>query len=380
MTNKARTCRLCGSANLVSALLFERMPRNIQRLLTQEELTADRPIRVEVFRCDICSFVQLQAQLEEDYYDDYLMTASHSAQMQAYQAEQARDFVSRFDLRNKVVMEAGCGDGNFLSHLASAGARVVGVEPSKTYRRLASPRGFPIEDGYIGATRDVRGAPFDGFVSRQVLEHVPLIHDYLQGIRRSLRAGAFGLVEVPSLEKALADRRFYDFFPDHLNYFSLSTLRLALEMNGFDVLELEFGMFDEYNVAIVKNPGTVSLEGIQDATDTLSREIESFIRARKALGETIAIWGAGGKGLSVMSAADVSGVDLLIDSDPNKQGFYAPLSHLKVQSPELLREMKVDAIIVTAMAYRNEILRALKSEFGYEGNVVLLGHHLEIVS
>jgi SAM-dependent methyltransferase len=377
---EARACRLCWSSNIAPALRLDRMPHNIQRLLRENELETDSPVQVEVFQCDACTFVQLQARLEEDYYDDYLMTASHSAQMQAYQADQARDFVSRFGLKNKVVMEAGCGDGNFLSHLADAGARAVGVEPSKTYRQLALPRGFPVEDGYVAADRGLSGAPFDGFVSRQVLEHVPFIHDYLQGIRRNVKPGAFGLVEVPSLEKALQDRRFYDFFPDHLNYFSHRTLRVALEMNGFDVLNVEFGMFAEYNVAIVRNPERLSLKTVQDTADTLSREIESFIETRKARGETVAIWGAGGKGLSVMAAADVSGVDLLIDSDPNKQELFTPLSHLKVQSPEILRETRVDAIILTAMAYRNEIVDLLRDEYGYQGTIALLGHHLETVS
>jgi hypothetical protein len=81
-----------------------------------------------------------------------------------------------------------------------------------------------------------------------------------------------------------------------------------------------------------------------------------------------------------MSVADVSGVDLLIDSDPNKQDFYTPLSHLKVHSPEVLRETRVDAIILTAMAYRNEILHLLRVDYRYQGTIALLGHHLETVS
>ncbi|WP_163540404.1 methyltransferase domain-containing protein, partial [Klebsiella pneumoniae] len=80
-----------------------------------------------------------------------------------------------------------------------------------------------VEAGYVTADRRLADGPFDGFVTRQVLEHVPDINDFLIGIRRNLKPGAYGLIEVPSLEKALEDRRFYDFFPDHLNYFSLET-------------------------------------------------------------------------------------------------------------------------------------------------------------
>jgi hypothetical protein len=248
-----------------------------------------------------------------------------------------------------------------------------------TVSRLALARGFGVESGYVTAGRDLAGAPFDGFVTRQVLEHVPDIHDFLAGVRRNLRPGAAGLVEVPRLEKAVVDHRFYDFFPDHVNYFSERTLRVALEMNGFEVLETGPGMFDEYNIALVRLPERDDLAGIQTAVNTLSREIEQFIRVRKARGETIAIWGAGGKGLSVMSAADVSQVDILVDGDPHKQGLYSPISHLPVQLPAVLKAARVDTIIVTAMAYQNEILKTLRQEFGFRGTIALLGRSLQIV-
>ncbi|WP_204308421.1 hypothetical protein, partial [Escherichia coli] len=61
-----------------------------------------------------CRFVQLSDTLDDDYYDDYLMTTSHSNQMQSYQRDQAQDFVIRFDLKGKHVREMGCGDGNYL--------------------------------------------------------------------------------------------------------------------------------------------------------------------------------------------------------------------------------------------------------------------------
>ncbi|NWO96054.1 class I SAM-dependent methyltransferase, partial [Escherichia coli] len=141
--------------------------------------------------------------LDDDYYDDYLMTTSHSNQMQSYQRDQAQDFVIRFDLKGKHVREMGCGDGNYLDHLREAGAVVSGIEPSKRFRALAVEKGYAVEAGYVTADRRLADGPFDGFVTRQVLEHVPDINDFLIGIRRNLKPGAYGLIEVPSLEKAL---------------------------------------------------------------------------------------------------------------------------------------------------------------------------------
>jgi SAM-dependent methyltransferase len=330
--------------------------------------------------CGKCGFVQVDPLLEDFYYDDYMMLATHSPQVQDYQERQSRQFVEKFNLMGKLVKEIGCGDGSYLDHLKAAGCLPSGVEPSARSREIALARGHEVECGYVTATRQLDAGPYDGFVTRQVLEHVPDIHGFLTGIRLNLKPGAVGLVEVPSLEKALADRRYYDFFPDHVNYFSLRSLRLALEINGFEVLEMRHDMFDEYIIAIVRNYVHPQFSELVHTVDTLSAELRSFIERYHARGQRVAIWGAGGKGLSVLAAAGISAIDLLVDGDPNKQGLITPVSHLKVEAPSALLSAGVSAVIITAMAYKTEIERTLIDDLHFEGDIAVLGHHLQLIS
>lgn len=374
-----KKCRLCSRDQVEVVLSISRLPRNIQRLFSEVDLHEDRSISLDVYRCLDCNFVQLLDKLDEDYYDDYLMTTSHSSQMQSYQQSQARDFIVRFGLRGKHIREMGCGDGNYLDHLRDAGALVSGIEPSKRFRSLAVEKGYQVEEGYVTADRRLSGGPFDGFVTRQVLEHVPDVNDFLVGIRRNLKRGAHGLIEVPSLEKALQDRRFYDFFPDHLNYFSQKTLALACRLNGFDVLETFPGMYGEYNVALVVNEGQDDFEPVQRGVEALCSDIRAFIERNRASAHVVAVWGAGAKGLSVLAAADIHDVDILVDGDPHKQGLITPVSHLKVRSPGDLREFREGAILITAMAYRHEIEHILLDEIGFVGEIAVLGERLEII-
>jgi len=44
-------CRLCGSERLHVYLTLEHAPRNIQRLLTREQLTEDSAITLNVYHC-----------------------------------------------------------------------------------------------------------------------------------------------------------------------------------------------------------------------------------------------------------------------------------------------------------------------------------------
>ena len=58
-----------------------------------------------------------------------MMLATHSPQVQEYQARQSSEFVQKHWLAGKaVIKEIGCGDGSYLAHLHAAGARVAGVD------------------------------------------------------------------------------------------------------------------------------------------------------------------------------------------------------------------------------------------------------------
>jgi SAM-dependent methyltransferase len=380
-TATATCCRLCGGDRLDVVLAHERAPRNVSYLPRAEELADDAPTSVEVLRCAGCGFVQLTEPPSETYYDDYLMTVSHSAQMRRYQQAQAERFVERFGLRGKRVVEAGCGDGHYLSILAGLDVDAVGTEPSARFRDVALETGLPIHGGYVTVADGVPGAPYDGFVTREVLEHVPDPNDFLRALRECLAPDGVGLVEVPSLEQALERGRFYDFFPDHVNYFSAGTLARALETNGFLVCEVSRGMNGEYLEAWVRADAGRDLPSLRRAVDSTTADLRAFLDGCADSGRRVAVWGSGAKGLTTMAVAGVDGTDVayVVDADPYKVGRFTPVSHLPVVPPAHLAEEPVDAIVVTALAYRDEIVAALRGELGFAGTIAVLGPRLELL-
>jgi SAM-dependent methyltransferase len=351
-------------------------PRSVQRLLSSGKHAQDG-IDFTLFGCLDCGFVQAPRTLEEDYYDDYVMTATHSRQMRQYQSEQAADFVGRFALGGKSVLEVGCGDGNFLEYLHDAGAMPSGVEPSQPFRELAEKRSYPIFAEYMGRKLRVPAGPYAGFVTRQVLEHVEDPNNFLAGIRANLMPGGVGLIEVPCLEKALDQCRFYDFFPDHLNYFSASTLRYAAELNGFETLESCRGMDGEYNIVYVRRREVPDSAKLQAAVEMTASHMKDFIREQRRFGKRIALWGAGGKGLALLGAARPEGVAYVVDSDPHKWQKFTPILGLPIYPPDHLAEDPVDVVFVTALAYEQEILAGLR-ERGFTGTIALLGESVRI--
>lgn len=375
----AECCRLCGTAPLRTTVTLPRVPANISRLLPAGGPVDDHPVTLRLLQCDECGLAQLAEAPAKHYYDDYLMTVSHSPQMRAYQQAQAAEFVARHGLTGRRVIEVGCGDGHYLACLAAAGAVPVGLEPSARFRDLVAQRGFECHAGYVSRDAPAPGRPYAAFVTRQVLEHVLDLRGFLAGLRASIVADGAGLIEVPSFEQTLENGRFFDLFPDHVNYFTDRTLRLACELAGLAVTWLTRGMNGEYLVAWVQHALFPDAQSLEDAVRRTCTALAEFVAQQRSLGRRVAAWGAGGKGLTTLAAAQVAGLEYVIDSDPHKVGRLTPVSHLRVVPPETLKHEPVDAIVLTALAYREEIIRQCRELLGFRGTIAVLGPTLELV-
>lgn len=372
-------CRLCGFAGIAAVVELSGMPRWNHRLLREHQLSTDRAIDLTVYGCPSCGFVSVPMHLTDDYYDDYINAPSLSAQARAFQAEQAQEFVRRFSLNGRRVLEVGCGDGFFLEAMRHAGADCYGVEPSNAQRKLALARGLRVESGVLAAGRILADAPFDAFVTRQVFEHVEDLRDFLLTIRSNLASEAMGLVEVPNLDKLALEGRFFDFIPEHINYFTPRSLGLALALAGFEVLEISTVQEGESLRALVSWKALPDYGSLASRVDSLRSEMAHFLADCETRGKKVAIWGAGGKGLGMMAVLDLRSVKLLVDSDPHKAGLFTPVSHLRVESPEELVAQGMDVVIVMAPAYEREIAEKLRHDLGFAGDIVLAGRGFELL-
>jgi hypothetical protein len=191
-------------------------------------------------------------------------------------------------------------------------------------------------------------------------------------VRNLLKPGGAALIEVPALEQALEQNRFFDFFPDHLSYFSAVSLTHLASRNMFEVVRVARAMDGEYNEAWIRKAETPNLTGVQSAADGIAGAFRSFLDAEAAAGRRVAIWGAGAKGVLTLAMVDTRSVAYLVDLDPVKHGRYTPVSHLEVSSPDRLLADPVDTVIITALAYKDEITHDLTTRYSFRGKIAYL--------
>ncbi len=348
---------------------LERLPANVSYLAP--EANQQQPVCcVDAQWHDHNRHLTISDYQTEEYYLEYLMTATYSDSMQKLQSAQAARLRSLLEPAKGTcsLIEIGCGDGSFLSHAAKHFDHVSGIEPSARFAQEAEARGFHVLRAYVSENMSPPSQLYDAFVSRQVFEHLPDPLDVLKGIRRMLKPGAVGLIEVPNGERALRLGRFFEFFPDHVNYYSVNSLVDLASRAGFSVIACHDNFGGDYLELWLRcgQDAQTLFTSMLTTRETVCHSIARALNRAATEGKRVAVWGAGAKTLSIFAAMgpeSTKPVAFVVDSDPHKHGRYIPNTDTPVVSvPDAVR-LQPDVVLILALTYRAEIEQSVRKLF-----------------
>ena len=352
---------MCGSQLSDKATLFyPAMPKSAQHFPTPETLAEDQPLDLKIVQCSSCDLVQLDNE-PVSYYREVIRASAFSKEMGLFREQQFAGFIEQYELKNKKLVEIGCGRGEYLALLNKQGVDGYGLEYAENSVQQCLHNGLQVQQGYIEHSEyALNNSPFDAFFILNFLEHIPEPLSLLKGIAHNLSCGAIGMVEVPNFDMMIRENLFTEFVTDHLCYFTRDTLQLLLGLSGFEVLECK-EVWDDYILsATVRKRESLDVSGFQLAHQTLTAELNAYINNFE-VGQ-VAIWGAGHQALAVMALAGLSGkIKYVVDSAPFKQNKLTPGTHLPIVSPEVFfQDDAVKALIVMAAAYSDEVAAIVK--------------------
>ena len=137
------------------------------------------------------------------------------------------------------VLDIGCATGAFLSEARTANWRVHGVEKAGSAAEVARREfGVPVENDLA----EVPGT-FGLVTMWHVLEHLLDPVDALVQARLKVASGGYLFIELPQWGALGRRKNGSDWSqlrpPEHINFFSKSSLRFALESAGWDVTRQE---------------------------------------------------------------------------------------------------------------------------------------------
>jgi 2-polyprenyl-3-methyl-5-hydroxy-6-metoxy-1,4-benzoquinol methylase len=204
-------------------------------------------------RCNDCHFTLLNPQPSNEelgaiYSQNYFLGAGDAEKQSAFAQLKLRTAETYLDelnayagLRSGKLLEIGCGSGDMLMAAARRGFAVTGVEFSEhacaTARSRLATEGFKGElvCGEIDAIAD-RVGQFDVCVMADLIEHVRDPRHFVEVLHRVLKPDGVIFIATPSVDSWSArftSKKWMEFKPEHLSYFSRKTLEGLLFSEGF---------------------------------------------------------------------------------------------------------------------------------------------------
>ena len=138
------------------------------------------------------------------------------------------------------ILDVGCGLGYFLDAAKKQGWEEYGIDPSSYGIGICKSKGHDrLWRGTLGAI-PLESEYFDVVTAFDVYEHVSNPINFLDEVYRILKVNGIFIVAVPNVQSLAAKIQGSSWsqfiLPEHLNYFSSTTLIAILNNNGFDVI------------------------------------------------------------------------------------------------------------------------------------------------
>jgi len=363
-------CRICKGDFFSQPLLRQnKMPKAAQHLPNSDEIKNERGVNLEIQQCSRCALVQLSNE-PVPYFREVIRSSAFSKEMKTFREHQFKLFVENFSLANKKVIEIGCGKGEYLSLMKEFKIKAYGLEFAEDSVNACIKSGLNVFKLYLEDEAVViNESPFDAFFILNFFEHVPDPNTMLSGIYNNLSDDGIGLVEVPNFDMMLNNNLFSEFIGDHLFYFTKETLINTLSQNGFEVLSCAEVWYDYIISAVVKKRKKTDVSGFLSQQEKITQDIKKYISQFNK----VAVWGAGHQSFAILSLCELSGeIEYIIDDATFKQNKFSPATHIPILSSDALLNQPVEAILVMAASYSDEVYLKIRNKFDSNISVAIL--------
>ena len=233
-------CALCGIAGLESVARFPGLPLS-GRFVPEQPATIPPGIDQELLWCQECGHGQLRNQIAPAIlYDvEYAFRTSESARARVGTSF-FLDVLDEFAASDgySCAIDVGCNDFFFLQELGDRAQTRVGIDPIWAGREDEVESGIEVigttvEDADLKTRLD---HPPDLIALRHTIEHIDDPLGMVQILADAAADDAIFLFETPGFDALVRRNRFDQIFHQHVQYFTIGSLRRMMESVGLEYL------------------------------------------------------------------------------------------------------------------------------------------------
>lgn len=382
------TCRTCGSTNLTPILSLG--DQYVTNFVDSPEQQGNK-IPLELILCRDCKLLQLRHTTPPDLmYKMYWYKSGISPTMVAALSDITEKAEKLIQLRDgDIVIDTGPNDGTLLRSYRHKNLKLVGFEPAQNLAPLAAVGTTKIFNDYFNSAAFRR--EFDGAKVR-IITSIAMFYDleqpntFVHDITQCLDKDGLWIIQMSYLPTMLEVNAFDNICHEHLQYYSLLSLRNLLERHNLSIFDVELndvngGSYRVYikhaqSNAIRPFPGAekrikdleeyeqrMDLDGVKAYNDFTSKvneiknKVTGFIKEETSKGKVVYIYGASTKGNVLLQyfGLDSHLIKAATDKNPDKWGKKTVGSLIPIVSIEQYRRDKPDYLLVLPWHFDKEI-------------------------
>lgn len=218
------TCLLCNSANVKNMRRYE-----IHGLV----------------KCSECDFVYMKKIPSKEELENYYSVYSYQQIQEIPEPtrislENLLDTFEKYRVNNR-MLDVGCGEGWILELAKTRGWQVYGTEFSQRALEICEHKGIRMYLGELNLEK-FKEKEFDIIISSETIEHINNPRNEISNFYQLLRKGGLLYITTPNFNSylRLILKEKYDLitYPEHLSYYTKSTLNKLLTNSGLRKIKL----------------------------------------------------------------------------------------------------------------------------------------------
>ena len=375
---KITECRSCGSTNLTNILsLGLQYPSNFIELNSISDKREQIPLELIFCEKKDCGLLQLKhTASRESLYKEYWFRSGLNEKMVEALKDITKSVEKRISLsENDIVLDIGCNDGTLLRSYQSK-VRLVGFEPASNLVDEAKEGTDLIINNFFNSHEFMQHFPNERI---KVITSIAMFYDledpnsFVSDIVNCLDQDGIWVIQMAYLIPMLELNAFDNIVHEHLEYWSLKSLKRLLEEHNLEIFDVElndvyggsFRIFvktkrnDKINIQnsvdeFLKKEDEFGLEkketylNFANRVNSLKNKLNDFIKKEISNGKLIYAYGASTKGNTLLQFYNLNNklISKAADRDSKKFGKMTVGSNIPIISEEQARDEKPDYFLI----------------------------------
>jgi 2-polyprenyl-3-methyl-5-hydroxy-6-metoxy-1,4-benzoquinol methylase len=326
--------------------------------------------------CLNCNHMQLPIAVNPKYlFEDYSYVSGTTKTLNEYFKSFVSSIEEKFPGKKLHVLDIACNDGSLLSIFKEHGHEVLGVDPAQNLRKYSLEKNIDvIVDFWSKDIAEKYKDTFDVIIAQNVLAHVSNPNSFLESAKISIKDT--GLIAIQTSQYyMLKNSEFDTTYHEHHSFFCIESFEELAKRSKLNVYDAELvpihGTSIVWYLSKTKKNTTINYKNLKleekkfTNPDSFNAFVKNTLDFKESLntvvgkyrdkGFSVIGYGAAAKANTALNYAGVK-LDFIIDDNPLKIGLYSPGMNIKVESINVLLEIKEPLLfVITAWNFADEI-------------------------